>query len=345
MKLNLLKNGLNSLEFGLEYYLKYLRVSNQYDERNSGLIKLAVICIQNSVEILFKKILSDSNELLIYKNLSDFELLESLSQKLNSSYKRSLDDILMTSDSDIRTIEYSECIERAKVIFKIEDKDSLVLKKMGYIRNKVTHFGIERAIDFHDVIGIVNRTLDFITEFFYPRLQKGSEEYHPMDYLYESLLDAIEIGQEVEEEIWGAFFYSEFEYLNKIIRTLEDDNDFREFLEKHSIEYELEIGKHIDERIFQINLSTKDDIVEIYSHNLPELNLTILSNQSNEILAIIDQAQNASTNQKKLIYVLTKKESINNLEFIYGSKWKNGDNSKTKVIDILNIVEIIKSNF
>ena len=140
---------------------------------------------------------------------------------------------------------------------------------------------------------------------FLSKVSKEGKE-HPMDYLYESVLDVIELGQEVEEDIWGAYFNVEFEYLNNVIRSLGDDSEFKEYLEEHSIEYDLEIGKHIDERLFQINLSTKEDIVEIYSYNLPEINLTVLSNQLNEIVAIIDHAQNATIDQRKLIYVLTK---------------------------------------
>ena len=54
MKLNLLRNGLGSLEFGWHIIINICQYQINMIE-NSGFIKLAVICIQNAVEILFKK--------------------------------------------------------------------------------------------------------------------------------------------------------------------------------------------------------------------------------------------------------------------------------------------------
>lgn len=59
MKLQLLENALDSLKFGLNFYQKFLNFDNLYDDEISGYLKMAVICIHNSVELLSKNMLSD----------------------------------------------------------------------------------------------------------------------------------------------------------------------------------------------------------------------------------------------------------------------------------------------
>lgn len=91
---------------GLEFYKNYL---NSFIENEQNLnfnkdsyLKLAVICIHNSVEILSKMILSEFNDLLIYKNLDDV-LLDLADIKINDK-KKSLHNFLIENDKHIETV-------------------------------------------------------------------------------------------------------------------------------------------------------------------------------------------------------------------------------------------------
>ena len=95
--------------------------------------------------------MSDVNELLIYTNLSDESLLQCIKSKLKYEDSISLDYYLIETDCDVKTIDYTVCINRLRNIFDIEKfYDDLL--NIGKIRNKIIHFGINKSIDFHTVL-------------------------------------------------------------------------------------------------------------------------------------------------------------------------------------------------
>lgn len=170
---------LNSLKFGINFYEEFIDSNDFYDD-DSGYLKFTVICIHNSVELFCKNMLSEIDELLIYKDISN-DLLIRLGKEKRRRFHVSLHYSLIIGDIDVKTIDYSECIKRLKYVFDINEFQYQDLIKLSRIRNKVVHFGIDSGIDVHEILGVVNRTLNFIIEFFNLSLKNR--------LLYERILD------------------------------------------------------------------------------------------------------------------------------------------------------------
>jgi hypothetical protein len=163
VRFELLDNGLDSLKFGLDFYSKFLYLEDKYDEENPGFLKMSVICIQNAIELFIKKILSNYNELLIYKDISNEKLLEIYAYKLNNHFKTPLDYHLI-NDIDIITVDYSKLVDRFAIMCNLKSSETKTLYDLGRLRNKLTHFGLDKMIDFYEVLVVINNSIDIITE-------------------------------------------------------------------------------------------------------------------------------------------------------------------------------------
>ena len=192
MRFKLLDNAIDTLRFGLDFYWKYLQLEDKYNEENPGYLKMAVICIQNSLELFIKKILSNYNELLIYDDLSNKKLLEIFMINKNE-YKNMPLDYFIINQTKIHTIDYTNLISRFRIICELNEFQYNTLENIGQLRNKITHFGIDKVMDFHEVIVTINNSLDLISELIYDELKTGKDEIHILDPIYEVILDILEI--------------------------------------------------------------------------------------------------------------------------------------------------------
>jgi hypothetical protein len=62
----------------------------------------------------------------------------------------------------VTTITYSDSINKLKALFGLTDESTNHLIELGNLRNKVTHFGIQKESEFYEVIGIITFAFDFI---------------------------------------------------------------------------------------------------------------------------------------------------------------------------------------
>lgn len=333
MKLQLLENGLDSLDSGIDFYDQYLELSNKYTDKYR-LLKLAVISIHSAVEILGKYLLSQVNELLIYKNLSDPVLLNRMAKGEEINHDIPLHHYLIAADIDVMTISYKECINRIKHILGLNEGIYEDLKQLGNIRNKITHFGLEREIDFHGIFGTLNRTLEFIMDEYYPRLKKNDE--NPMDYLYDKILDVIEQGVDEERDIWNTFFANEFEQLNKLLRDVCSDPSITTLLRKHELELLVIPENYSESMYFSIDIFNPksencDPKVRIIPNSIPRLDTTFFAGESIDgpIYALIDHSE-----EKKNFYIYKTPKELDDYERQYKKFWH--DDKKSCYPDSLN---------
>ncbi|SFG72724.1 hypothetical protein SAMN04487776_103124 [Priestia megaterium] len=279
MKFGLLENGLDSLKMGINFYDKYIKAltsqnaSQSTDFEKDSYLKLAVICVQNSVEILSKKILSDINDFLIYKDID--KLVDELSQKDNPEVV--FHDYLIEKDRSIETISYSLCIERLEKLYKREIPKGQIqaLIDIGYERNKLTHFGISKSLDYHKSIGLIHRALQFIDEFVLDKLECDIET------LREKVTTVRHLGKLAEESEWSKSTSEKFQYLETELAAscakLEAENP--------------ELGFNIEENTFYLDIPVEGNTLSIESIILPHLDSVtfVLKNDNKDyILAIVD---------------------------------------------------------
>ena len=281
MEFGLVENGLDSLKMGITFYDKYIKkltlqdTPEDTDFEKDSYLKLAVICVQNSVEILSKKILSDINDLLIYTDIDN--IVEELSQKEDP--EGNFHDYLIENDKHIETISYSLCIKRLGKLYKTEiPKGQLqALIDIGHERNKLTHFGISKPLDYHKSIGLVHRALQFIEEFIFDKLNSDIVET-----LRQEITIIRPLGKLVEDSEWSKSTTEKFEYLEATLSTccekLKETNPDLEF--------------YTDETTFYIDFPNEDNTLSIESIILPHLDSVTFvlkdDDERNYILAVVD---------------------------------------------------------
>ncbi|AZU62565.1 hypothetical protein [Neobacillus mesonae] len=316
MEFHLLENGVDSLELSLYFYGKYqdrhCEIANTEKEfdKNSYL-KLTIMCLQNSVEILTKKVLSDVNELLIYSDISSKSGLLNYIQPVKNN-TQPLHNLLIKEDAEVKTIDYLESILRLSTIFR-EMKEEYInsLKKIGFLRNKLIHFGISRPIDYHDIIGTINRTFEFILLFFVKdkMLVDKKEIENEIKYV-------LQRGDDIEEQLWILSMRDPF---NKLVQI------FEEACEKVNSTFEeqkltLEILDSKEMAILYKNISNETETI-IWSRNFPVMGCTVLLDFYNmdylhpDIIALIDY------NEPESFYICKEPYDIDYM-YDYEKFWK-----------------------
>lgn len=142
MEIRFLENGLHSLKKGydsLQTYedVFYTNIGSMSKQERFYLLKDAILSIQHGVEILFKYVLSQTNELLIFSNLDKHFKSAYQEQK-----KKGLKSIFEVADKHpLHTISFSETIDRVDKLTTIELSAEFKkkLQKIESYRNQIMH--------------------------------------------------------------------------------------------------------------------------------------------------------------------------------------------------------------
>ncbi|MGG1942869.1 hypothetical protein ABFY57_24645 [Paenibacillus polymyxa] len=325
MKFNLFDNGINSLISGIEFYDKYLNSNDLFNQSGYGDLKLAVICIHNSVEILMKYLLSKQNELLIYNDLASRDLLEVIKLNNENNYKAPLHYMVNSRDISVQTITYNEAINRLKVFIEIRENDVMSLKLINTLRNKITHFGIYREIDFYEVIGVVNNTVEFITNTLYPIFSEDKCEFYNIQNVFNKVMEIVDFGRYQEHEYWSAFYSFEFEYLGDIVKNFINDTEIKNYLDQRELCITTEDGIGYNDFITLAvfgNEDYEDFFMKLESINYPGLNITLIKDDNDMIIACIDHYYNLTNEDNKKILESNKPFNITEEELIFDSSKK-----------------------
>lgn len=142
MKLNFLNSGIDSLKKGFENLYKYESINySNYSAKNREkrfyFLKDAILFIQHGIEILFKSILIQHSEYLIFSQIDSNvkkALLQKKQRNLNSVFESDL-------KHKIHTVTFIESIERLKIIPSVEISKSLEnrLVELESYRNIIMH--------------------------------------------------------------------------------------------------------------------------------------------------------------------------------------------------------------
>ncbi|WP_042356882.1 hypothetical protein [Bacillus rubiinfantis] len=333
MRLELLDNGIDSLKFGIEHYNKYLLLEDKYNSSNPGYLKMAVICIHNCLELFSKKVLSNQNELLIYKDLSNSLLLNLLKHKRENERDIPMDWYAISDQINIITIDYIDCIKRLRSIFDISESEYKTLETMGYLRNKVTHFGIDKSIDFHEILSVINNSLEFISTFFYEEFKPTKHQRHPFDIFYDDLLDVMEIAEIEEKEAWAIFYADEFEEINYLFDELQEKKEFIDALSSEGYSYKVDLGEysHSSTISFSLNKENEDCSMDVSSMNIPRLNATLFTGgaSSGPIFFIIDHSKkDVDIKKPRYFYIYHKPVEHENFELEIDKFWEIHEKEK-----------------
>lgn len=339
MYLNLFDNAVDSMQQAKLFYKQYLDNENKFYKQTYGTLKLTIICLQISIEVFMKKILSEVSELLIYNEENIDKIIKDISFEIKNEQKYSLNESIMRRDIDVKTINYMKCLNRINEIFvDIESEHIENLKYLGYLRNQIVHFGIDRQFDYYKIIRIINRAFGFFNQFIYPRY---TDE---LNSLYLEISELIAYGELYEKEAWTIFHEYALvgieEFINELYLI------FKEKLLANNINIEVfkeynegdmytisDIGFFdIEEEYVYLGISIKT-IIELDSTYLIINDVNDMSNHelTDSVFAIIDHSKVSNSKRSDVVYICKSINILKSEEYKF-QKIKN-DSSKNNFLN------------
>ncbi len=161
-KLNLLENGIDSIEHGAAHFLQ-----GELDEKN---YKFAILHIFHGIELILKEKLARINPALIYANI----------------------DARITNQSN--TINFSKLETRLTNVGVVFSKDwSKTLTSIQKQRNKIEHKDVR--LNLRNTEFLLGSSIKFLIDFMKKELGEELDEHLGIDE-YKTLVDAIEYYEE-----------------------------------------------------------------------------------------------------------------------------------------------------
>ena len=187
MKFKLEKNAIDTLQYAVSFFEIFISNSD-----NQNLLKPTVLFLENAVELLLKSILIIDDPLNIYEKKCMG--IVDLAQKKIEGCDITLAEVLIC-EMDIKTISFSEALNRYCAIYSASDKLKEVFIKLSKYRNSITHFGIDASDKLDDFICNIYDSFEVISNDLYPQLREVDEYFGYNDFL-DSVEPFIEGSQE-----------------------------------------------------------------------------------------------------------------------------------------------------
>lgn len=317
MLLHLQENAESSLMIGLEFYDKYL--NSEFEDSlltYYGNFKYAIIGIHNSVELFIKKLLSEVNELLIYKKetIDNPDILKYIGKKYKQKKKTHLDYYLATYGDDFFTISFKECLSRFKSCFEINENDIKVLSKINQYRNVLTHFGLEDIYKQDKIVYTLNDTLRILNRVIFP-LINTKKQYIEQD-CFNIINEFLNKNTDKFYEVWEASNESIINYyINKISETINQNNEFEKILGTKEIFC-------FDGKELILKGSKKS--IKLLIEDLPEKNISTILLDS-KVIAIMDYED--FNEEKVFLYCPNKYDKdFDDIKNLKSCNWRNTNN-------------------
>lgn len=161
MKIPLIDNGLDSLTKGYTFLQKYeaMRQEGASDASRFLVLKDAILSMQHGIEILFKFLIKEKNEVLLFSEISP---------KLKAAYlSRKKGEIAELFEHDgVHTVSFRESVERVNDILGIEIDERLrrTLLKIEKWRNGIIHSAV--VLNENEVSNVLFDVMERLDEFF-----------------------------------------------------------------------------------------------------------------------------------------------------------------------------------
>lgn len=160
------ENAISSLHIAIENF-KDFYYSDRAEKLNiterDEKIKIALVFLENTIELLLKSVLVTIDETCIYKDPHSKRIKEA--QALVND-ENTLADVLLQK-SNFHTIDYHDVMKKyMESTSQNNDKVEKVLLHLSNIRNAITHFGIE-IVDYDEIVLTFINTFDVIYNYLY----------------------------------------------------------------------------------------------------------------------------------------------------------------------------------
>lgn len=294
MYINITDNAIDSLNSALKYYNCFLDVEDNFsienfDRNQFTNLKMTLVMTHNAIELFMKKVLSDINDLLIYSDLSDIDLLTKYSYKIKTSSKRNLVDMVLGESSKTKTISYEALSTRFGIIFDLPNEDKSSLHFLGVYRNKVMHLGIDMVLEYYKIIVAINGALKIIRNTIFDKISVPKDDTEIILELYHFIGEILEIALDYEEDIWASKYSDDFITLNNYLDSILINKDFQEFISLKGYKLSI-IRRDIDSS--RINLDFENEVedlsIGIQLYNNPYYEVSIFMDEQGPVYFVWD---------------------------------------------------------
>lgn len=307
MKYTLGENAVNSLSIALENFKKFYYLQDKYKEsERDEAMKICLVFLENSVELIIKQILVSKKPLSIYSH-PDSKVIREAS--VEATQERKLEDILI-SRKTFYTIGYSEAVEKYNEQFHKSPKVKSILNSLGERRNAITHFGIDESENSDEFIIVIINTFDVIYNYLYPELIKLDQigEYFLSDDLivntvhgykpliddddrYNNILDFLDEVLETAPEYALSVRISQietriFEFGDRMSEALNDEK-FQQMIKFNQANIEFAECNYKENR-YVFDVVIKSELIDtIYSTYSMYFNTTIFCNDGGMVYFLV----------------------------------------------------------
>jgi hypothetical protein len=161
MKISLIDNGLDSLRKGYIFLRDYekLNETSGEDTLRFLVLKDAILSIQHGVEILFKCLLTEKNEVLLFDEINH-KLREAFKKRRNGEIEQ------LYEAEGVHTVSYRESIDRVNDIcgIDVDNKFRKHLSKLEAWRNGIIHSAV--VLNEREVSSVLTKLMPELDAFF-----------------------------------------------------------------------------------------------------------------------------------------------------------------------------------
>lgn len=283
MKIKLIDNAVDSIQITMELFSKYTNYIEEYDNRY---LKMTIIFLHNSIELLLKTLLIQKDETLIYEEEYQ-DIINAARAELALNSKVTLDEYLI-KNLDIHTISYSTLVDKYVEYYSCSKKTYEVLKLLGNFRNAVTHFGIDKSDDVDKVMNVIYETFAFIIYDLDYKLIDVHEyfEYYDMKDILEPLY---EDGLTAQQKSCCQNPNKKIKKFTGMLENVINSVKFKNFIEEKNIEIK-GIFTDYDNNDISYELCNKEYklYVDLTTDYKPYYNFTFFAEVEGYILFVVD---------------------------------------------------------
>lgn len=334
MQFDLLNNAVDSLKSGIGFYKKYINVKDHY-ESGFGYLKSTVIYLHHATELIIKRLLSEINELLIISDINEKGFLELYTEiiSLREIYNRKKRPIYyyLSGERNIHTINYSSAVDKYCQLNKLKYEDRNYLINIGIYRNRLMHIGIDKAIDFCDVLICINGTLQLLKTLLPKITPYYKDEKKCLSGVDDRIEDVLIKAQPLAKKYWETYWNECFEDMENCFNDLEKDEKFCSFLVKNKLRMNIECEEYYPSTSFKFifyNLNS-DVKYEVVTENIEKYSATIFKSITEEKIWAIYEHKYIQDHDNKTTNFVILKESPENID---GMFWNQFDKKNKEQI-------------
>ncbi|MCY8235001.1 hypothetical protein [Priestia endophytica] len=194
---------------------------------------------------------------------------------------------------------------------------------------------MDKLLDFHEVLVVTNEALELIAGFFYESFKPVEKKGHPLDVVYNDLMDTLEKAEVEAFEAWETFYADNFEKINEIFDSLNEDEQFKIELLTKGYTFNVEFGEysHSSTIVLKLINNKGETDEELVSVNKPSLNATIFAGciSSGPIYFVIDYKKMLEDpDDKKLCYIYREPKEHEDYELENEKFWETDSQKSIK---------------